>query len=141
MMAADSAAVKEGCARRWRGCICEPETGCAGNIMMLFEYSLTRSTAKPTAAQAREKVMSPGLVLTIVNAPHRKQLNAQELADCLRNHEKAKAMAGHISAFFGEVDPASQLAFAQLFQIPGSELIEAAKAFAEYAGASYPLAA
>jgi hypothetical protein len=85
--------------------------------------------------------MSPALVLTTVNAPHSKQLNAQRLADCLKNQAEAKAVAGHMSVFFGEVDPALQLAFASLFGITEPELIAAAKAFAAYSGASYPLAA
>jgi hypothetical protein len=85
--------------------------------------------------------MSPALVLTTVNAPHSKQLNAQQLADCLKNQVEAKAVAGHMSVFFGEVDPALQLAFASLFDITEPELVAAAKAFAAYSGASYPLAA
>jgi hypothetical protein len=85
--------------------------------------------------------MSPALVLTTVNAPHSKQLNAQQLADCLKNQAEAKAAPGHMSVFFGEVDPALQLAFANLFEITEPELVAAAKAFAAYSGASYPLAA
>jgi hypothetical protein len=85
--------------------------------------------------------MSSALVLTTVNAPHSKQLNARQLADCLKNHAAAKAVAGHMSVFFGEVDPALQLAFASLFEITEPELVAAAKAFAAYSGASYPLAA
>jgi hypothetical protein len=85
--------------------------------------------------------MSPTLVLTTVNAPHSKQLTAQELAYCLKNQAEAKTMAGHMSAFFGEVDPVLQVGFANLFEITEPELVTAAKAFAEYSGASYPLAA
>jgi hypothetical protein len=85
--------------------------------------------------------MTPALVLTTVNAPHSKQLDAQQLAHCLKNQAEAKAVAGHMSVFFGEVDPALQLGFASLFGITESELVAAAKAFAEYSGASYPLAA
>jgi hypothetical protein len=85
--------------------------------------------------------MNPALVLTTVNAPHSKQLDAQELAGCLKNSAAAKAMAGHMSVFFGEVEPALQLSFANLFEITEPELVAAAKAFAEYSGASYPLAA
>ena len=85
--------------------------------------------------------MSPALVLTTVNAPHSKQLGAQELAHCLKNQMAAKAAAGHMSAFFGEVDPALQVGFASLFEITEPELVAAAKAFAAYSGASYPLAA
>jgi hypothetical protein len=84
--------------------------------------------------------MSPVLVLTTVNAPHKQQLDAQELAYCLKNEAAAKAVPGHMSAFFGDVDPALQTSFAKLFDITEPELAAAAKAFAEYSGASYPLA-
>ena len=85
--------------------------------------------------------MSPALVLTTVNAPHSKQLDAQQLAYCLKNPAEAKAVAGHMSVFFGEVDPVLQVGFANLFGITEPELVAAAKAFAAYSGASYPLAA
>jgi hypothetical protein len=42
-------------------------------------------------------------------------------------------------AFFGEVTPELQVAFAHLFGIT-TELVAAAKAFALYSGESYPLA-
>jgi hypothetical protein len=85
--------------------------------------------------------MSPALVLTTVNAPHSKQLSAQELVYYLKNHDAAKAVPGHMSAFFGDVDPILQLVFAELFGISASELGAAAKSFAEYSGGSYPHAA
>jgi hypothetical protein len=85
--------------------------------------------------------MSPALVLTTVNAPHSKQLDAQQLAYYLKNQAEAKTVAGHMSVFFGDVDPALQLGFASLFGITEPELVAAAKAFAAYSGASYPLAA
>jgi hypothetical protein len=85
--------------------------------------------------------MSPALVLTTVNAPHSEQLDAQQLAYYLKNPKAAKAVPGHMSAFFGEVDPALQVGFASLFEISEPELVAAAKSFAEYSGASYPLAA
>jgi len=85
--------------------------------------------------------MSSALVLATVNAPHSKQLSAQELADCLQDQAAAKAMAGHMSAFFAEVAPALQVDFAGQFGITSHELTAAAKAFAAYSGESYPLAA
>jgi len=85
--------------------------------------------------------MSAALVLATVNAPYSKQLDAHELAGCLLDQAAAKAAPGHMSSFFGEVDPALQLKFAQLFNISESQLIAAAKAFAAYSGESYPLAA
>jgi hypothetical protein len=80
------------------------------------------------------------LVLTTVNAPHREQLDAQTLANCLLDQAAAKAVPGHMSAFFGEVKPELQLAFADLFNISEAELVAAAKAFAAYSGEPYPLA-
>ena len=86
-------------------------------------------------------MMSPALVLTTVNAPHSTPLNAHELAHCLLDHAAAKTMPGHMSAFFGEVEPEHQLAFAGLFNITYSQLVAAAKAFSNYSGEFYPLAA
>jgi hypothetical protein len=45
-----------------------------------------------------------------------------------------------MSSFFGEVDPALQVGFAESFHIPHAALVAAAKAFAEYSGEPYPLA-
>lgn len=85
--------------------------------------------------------MSPALVLTTVNAPYCTQLGANELVRCLQDQEAAKALPGHMSSFFGEVDPALQVSFAAHFGISKPELVAAAKAFAAYSGESYPLAA
>jgi hypothetical protein len=85
--------------------------------------------------------MSPVLVLTTVNAPHSKKLNALELAHCLLDPAAAKAMPGHMSSFFGEVNPALQVGFASLFGITEPQLVAATKAFAKYSGESYPLTA
>jgi len=88
-----------------------------------------------------DDMMNSVLVLTTVNAPHSTKLNAQELAHCLLDHAVAKTMPGHMSAFFGEVEPEHQLAFAELFNIPQSQLVAAAKKFSNYSGELYPLAA
>jgi hypothetical protein len=85
--------------------------------------------------------MTPALILTTVNAPHSKHLSADELAHCLLDQAAAKAVPGHMSSFFGEVQPALQTGFASLFDISESQLAAAAKAFAAYSGESYPLAA
>jgi hypothetical protein len=84
--------------------------------------------------------MNAALVLTTVNAPYSKQLNAHELAYCLLNQTAAKAAAGHMSSFFGEVKPELQIGFANMFGVSTPELFAAAKAFATYSGESYPLA-
>jgi hypothetical protein len=84
---------------------------------------------------------SPVLVLTTVNAPFSKKLDAFELAHCLLNPAAAKAVPGHMSSFFGEVEPALQIDFATMFNITKPQLSAAAKTFAMYSGESYPLAA
>ncbi|HXW25994.1 MAG TPA: hypothetical protein VEK73_14725 [Xanthobacteraceae bacterium] len=80
------------------------------------------------------------LVLATVNAPYSEQLDAQALAHCLLDQNAAKDAAGHMSSFFGEVEPAIQIEFAQLFNITEAELVASAKAFAAYTRESYPLA-
>jgi hypothetical protein len=84
---------------------------------------------------------SPILVLTTVNAPFSQKLDAAELVHCLLDPAAAKAMPGHMSSFFGEVEPALQIGFAGMFNITESQLSAAARAFASYSGESYPLAA
>ena len=85
--------------------------------------------------------MLPASVLTTVNAPYSKKLNAEELAYCLTHPEAAKAAPGHMSVFFGEIAPELQKAFAGAFHVSDAQLATAAKAFANYSGESYPLAA
>jgi hypothetical protein len=84
--------------------------------------------------------MNTALVLTTVNAPYSKQLDAFELAHCLLDQRAAKDAAGHMSSFFGEVKPELQVGFANMFNVSTSQLFAAAKAFASYSGESYPLA-
>jgi hypothetical protein len=85
--------------------------------------------------------MSPALVITTVNAPFSKKLDALELAHCLLDPAAAEAIPGHMSSFFGEVKPALQIAFADMFDISETQLAAAAKTFATYSGESYPLVA
>ena len=89
------------------------------------------------------KVMGkfPAPVLTTVNAPYSKKLDAPTLAHCLTHPEAAKAWPGQMSAFFGEVAPELQKALAGAFHISEAELVTAAKTFAQFSGESYPLAA
>lgn len=81
------------------------------------------------------------LVLATVNAPHRRQLSAQDIVHCLLDPAAAKAAPGHMSVFFGEVKAHLQIEFAHQFDINDEQLVAAAKAFAAYSGQSYPLAA
>lgn len=81
------------------------------------------------------------LVLNTVNAPYSTQLDAQQLVYCLLDEAAAKATPGHMSSFFGDVQPELQCEFADHFKIPHSKLVAAAKAFSKYSGEVYPLAA
>lgn len=96
---------------------------------------------KPTKPEIASLMTTIALVLATVNAPHKEHLDAQSLAYCLVDHAAAKAVPGHMSSFFGEVEPELQLDFARQFSITDAQLIAAAKAFAQYSGESYPLAA
>ncbi len=83
---------------------------------------------------------NPALILTTVNAPHRRELYADELAQCLLDPAAAKVVPGHMSVFFGEVTPAVQIAFAASYDISTAQLVAAATTFAAYSGETYPLA-
>ncbi|MCK1719711.1 hypothetical protein [Bradyrhizobium sp. 141] len=84
---------------------------------------------------------SPLLVLSTVNAPYSKKLDAQELVRCLLDPSSAQAACGPMSSFFGDVEPELQIAFAETYGISHDQLVAAAKAFAEFSGQSFPLAA
>ena len=81
------------------------------------------------------------LVLATVNAPYREKLDAHALMHYLPDHDAAKAMPGHTSSFFGEVEPALQVEFAHHFNITNKQLAFAAKSFAAYSRQSYPVMA
>lgn len=83
----------------------------------------------------------PASVLTTVNAPYSKKLDVPTLAHCLTHPEAAETWPGQMSAFFGEVAPELQKAFAGAFHISEAELVTAAKTFAQFSGEFYPLAA
>ncbi|MEJ8575025.1 hypothetical protein [Microbaculum marinum] len=83
----------------------------------------------------------PAIVLSTVNAPYRTPLNGEALAHCLKDPSLARSRPGHLSSFFGEVDASLQFEFAECYGIAASELIAAAREFANYSGESYPLAA
>jgi hypothetical protein len=85
-------------------------------------------------------MMNIALILTTVNAPYSEQLDAATLVQCLKDAALAKSKPGHMSSFFGEVDPESQKAFAAHFGIDEQILAVAAHEFAAYSGEDYPLA-
>jgi hypothetical protein len=86
-------------------------------------------------------MINAAVVLATVNAPHSKQLKAQDLAYYLLHPAAAEAVSGHMSSFFGEVSPDLQVEFAHQFNVTNEQLATAAKSFAAYSGATYPLAA
>ena len=81
------------------------------------------------------------LVLTTVNAPYSKQLDAAGLADCLSDLELAKAYSGQVSSFLSEVPVEWQLEFAAKHNISSCELGRFASTFSEWTGETYNLAA
>jgi hypothetical protein len=85
--------------------------------------------------------MNAALVLTTVNAPYSQKLDADALADCLLYPDAALGLPGHMSSFFGDVKPDLQIAFAGLVNVSRQQLVASAKAFAEYSGEAYALAA
>jgi hypothetical protein len=85
--------------------------------------------------------MNVALILTTVNAPYSQKLDAKALAYCLLHKEAALAAPGHMSSFFGEVNPGLQIAFADLVNVSYEQLVASAKDFAAYSGESYALAA
>lgn len=87
------------------------------------------------------QMKSPVLVLRTVNAPYSRKLNAQELVHCLLHPFSAKAACGPMSSFLGDVEPELQIAFAETYGISHDQLVAAARALAEFAGQSFPLAA
>jgi hypothetical protein len=84
--------------------------------------------------------MNAALILTTVNAPPSQKLDAQALADCLLHADVALAAPGHMSAFFGDVKPDLQIAFAHMVSVSQEQLVASATAFANYSGESYALA-
>ena len=86
--------------------------------------------------------VSPGIALVVLYGFAARSLAAVPVLCIVTTEQQTtKAVPGHMSSFFGEVDPALQVGFAESFDIPYAALVTAAKAFAEYSGESYPLAA
>jgi len=61
------------------------------------------------------------LVLGTVNAPYRREINARDLSRCLRREELSEWLV-HIATFFTDVDPSLVLQFAELHDIPVTDL-------------------
>jgi hypothetical protein len=59
----------------------------------------------------------------------------------LLHADAALAVPGHMSSFFGEVKPGLQIAFAHMVNVSHEQLVASAKAFANYSGECYALAA
>ncbi len=81
------------------------------------------------------------LVLSKVNAPHAERISAEELCACFLDFQKSKSWAGHVSSFFAEISPTTQIAFAAEHGIDKTALVAAAKAFAAWSGEDYEIAA
>jgi hypothetical protein len=87
-----------------------------------------------------ENMPNPALILTTVNAPYSKQLDADGLVHCLLDPAAAEDHPGHMASFFGEVDPNLQIEFAHQFNVTYEQLITAAQKFSKFSGQPYPLA-
>ena len=99
------------------------------------------AVALKSLKSACRTMLNVASVLTTVNAPYSEQLDAMALVQCLKDANIAKSKPGHMSSFFGEVDPEMQKAFATQFGIDEQTLAVAAHEFADYSGENYPLAA
>lgn len=88
-----------------------------------------------------KQMNSSVLVLSTINAPYSKKLDAQGLVHCLLDPIAAQEACGPMSSFFGDVEPELQIAFAEMHGITNVQLVAAAKTFAAYSDQSYTLAA
>jgi hypothetical protein len=74
------------------------------------------------------------LVLSTVNAPYSKKLDAIGLVACIFDPVESKAAAGPMSSFFYDVSPALQMEFAKAHNIPMAVLRAAAASFDAWSG-------
>ncbi|NEJ64887.1 hypothetical protein [Rhizobium ruizarguesonis] len=81
------------------------------------------------------------LVLSTVNAPYSKKLDAMTLANYILEPAKSKTAAGPMSSFFYEVSPDLQFAFAETHGISIEALKVAAVFFDAWSGQKSVLAA
>lgn len=81
------------------------------------------------------------LVLSTVNAPYSKKLDAMTLANYILEPAKSKTSAGPMSSFFYEVSPDLQIAFAEGHGISIAALKSAASFFDAWSGQKSALAA
>lgn len=81
------------------------------------------------------------LVLSTVNAPYSKKLDAMTLANYILEPAKSKTAAGPMSSFFYEVSPDLQFAFAEAHGISVAALKAAAAFFDAWSGNKSALAA
>ena len=77
-------------------------------------------------------------VVGTVNAPYRKRLSAEELAEALRSGDIELPQVG---GFFTEMDVDAQRIFAAELGVPESALRRTAEAYAEYSREDVPLLA
>lgn len=81
------------------------------------------------------------LVLSTINAPYSKKLDAKTLANCILEPAKSKTVAGQMSSFFYEVSQDLQIAFAEGHGISIVALKSAASFFDAWSGQKSILAA
>ena len=81
------------------------------------------------------------IALSKINAPFRAQLSAGDVTACILSIEQAKAWPGHMASFFGELSPEVQFGFAAAMGIEREALLSAARAFSQWSGERYEIAA
>ncbi|WP_159949971.1 hypothetical protein [Rhizobium sp. 18065] len=74
------------------------------------------------------------LVLSTVNAPYSKKLDASALVTCILDAVQSKAAAGPMSSFFYEVSPKLQMEFAKAHGVSIAVLLNAAASFDAWSG-------
>jgi hypothetical protein len=77
---------------------------------------ITRVTPAGSFDSAEDGSAVDRLVLSTVNAPYRRDINAAKLVNCIRNAELNEWPA-HIAAFFTDVSPDLVLGFARVHGI------------------------
>jgi len=78
-------------------------------------------------------------ILSTVNAPYREHIDADQLAECIRNVGEVKKYIGQVWGFFGEVPISHQITFAAHYSMSPKELQAAARRFSELSGACFKI--
>lgn len=78
-------------------------------------------------------------VLTKVNAPYARPIDATELALCAADFDRARAHIGPVFSFFTEVPAGDQKAFLEAFDVDSAHAREVARRLSALLGQELPL--